>query len=199
MACIQGMFQTRGICPLNECYAETTMMVFDVDGTLIGGEAADWASFGGAFEEVAGFTLDPPFFARIEEITAQAIVHQALENFPYPKRKQMETAVREAYLRRLKRAHELDPTSFPALEGTLALLEELKQRGIRVAIATGDWFETITFKLSAAGIPFDDIPMVTSSDLYSRADIVTAAVAKAGGSLEEAVYIGDGLWDYRAC
>jgi len=35
------------------------MMVFDVDGTLIGGEAADWASFGGAFEEIAGFTLDP--------------------------------------------------------------------------------------------------------------------------------------------
>src|SRR6266481_6035144 len=110
------------------------MMVFDVDGTLIGGEAADWASFGGAFEEVAGFILDAAFFARTEEITAQAIVHQALENFPLEKRKQMEAAVREGYLRRLKRAHELDPASFQALEGTLALLEELKKRGVPVAI-----------------------------------------------------------------
>jgi phosphoglycolate phosphatase-like HAD superfamily hydrolase len=33
----------------------------------------------------------------------------------------------------------------------------------------------------------------------SRADIIRAAVAEAGGSLDEAVYIGDGLWDLRAC
>ena len=174
-------------------------MVFDVDGTLIGGEATDWASFGSAFEEVAGFVLDAAFFARIEEITARAIVHQALAKFFLEQRKQMENAVRDGYLRRLKCAHELDSTSFPALEGTLALLEELKKKGVPIAIATGDWFETITFKLRAAGIPFEDIPMVTSSDFYSRADIVAGAVAKAGRQLHEAVYIGDALWDFRAC
>src|SRR5260370_38761759 len=175
------------------------MMVFDVDGTLIGGEATDWASFGDAFEEVAGFVLDATFFARIEEITAQAIVHQALEKFSLEKRKQMENAVRDGYLRRLKRAHELDSTSFPALEGTVDLLEEVKKKGVPAAIATGDWFKTITFKLRAADIPFEDIPMVTSSDCYSTADIVAADVAKAGRPLHEAVYIGDGLWDFRAC
>src|ERR1035441_7224379 len=174
------------------------MMVFDVDGTLVGGESTDWASFEAALEEAAGFVLDDTFFGRIEEVTAQAIVHQALEDVSIEKKKQMEHAVRQGYLRRLKSAHESDPSSFPALDGALALLAELKKKGVPVAIATGDWLESITFKLRAAGIPFDGVPMVTSSDFYSRADIIAGAIAKAGRPMHEAVYIGDGLWDLRA-
>jgi phosphoglycolate phosphatase-like HAD superfamily hydrolase len=174
------------------------MMVFDVDGTLVGGEAADWASFGAAFEEAAGFVLDEKFFARLEEVTAQAIIHQALQQASFEERKQVERAVRQGYLRRLQSAHESNPSSFPALDGALALLAELKRRGMPVAIATGDWFESSTFKLRAAGVPFDAVPMVTSSDFYSRADIIAGAIAKAGRPMHEAVYIGDGLWDLRA-
>jgi phosphoglycolate phosphatase-like HAD superfamily hydrolase len=175
------------------------MIVFDVDGTLIGGEATDWASFGAAFQEVAGFALEEPFFASIEEVTAQAIVHQALEGFSPMEKKEMEHAVCQGYLRRLREAHADHPSSFPAIGGALVLLQELQERGIPIAIATGDWQETISFKLQAAGIPVEGIPMMTSSDFYSRADIISAAVTKAGRTLEEAVYVGDGLWDLRAC
>jgi phosphoglycolate phosphatase-like HAD superfamily hydrolase len=175
------------------------MIVFDADGTLIGGESADWASFEAAFVEVAGFALDDAFFAGIEEITAQAIVHQALAAFPAEERKIKERAVCQGYLRHLKAACQRDPRCFSATDGALALIREAKERGIPIAIATGDWRETISFKLRAAGISFDDIPMVTSSEFYSRADIIAAAVTKAGRSLEEAVYVGDGLWDLRAC
>lgn len=81
----------------------------------------------------------------------------------------------------------------------MALLHELKAAGLRVAIATGDWRESITFKLGAAGIPIDYIPIVTSSEHYARADIIRAAVAEVGGRLDEAIYVGDGLWDLWAC
>lgn len=175
------------------------MIVFDVDGTLIGGESTDWACFGAAFEEVAGFALSNSFFAGIEEITAQAIVHQALANLPPHERKLKEHSVREGFLRRLQDAHKNDPASFVAVNGAIALIQELKERSIPIAIATGDWRESISFKLRAAGISFDDIPMVTSSECYSRSDIIAAAVAKAGGSLQQAIYVGDGLWDFRAC
>ncbi len=175
------------------------MIVFDVDGTLIGGESTDWACFGAAFEEVGGFALTNSFFAGIEEITAQAIVHQALCALPPEERRLKERSVCQGFLRRLKDAHSNDPSSFVAVNGAMALIRELKERGIPIAIATGDWRETICFKLCAAGISFDDIPMVTSSEFYSRAEIIAAAVVKAGGSLDEAIYVGDGLWDLRAC
>jgi phosphoglycolate phosphatase-like HAD superfamily hydrolase len=40
---------------------------------------------------------------------------------------------------------------------------------------------------------------MTASDHYSRADIIAGAVAAAGGTIRTALYVGDGLWDYRAC
>ncbi len=175
------------------------MIVFDVDGTLIGGESIDWSSFNAAFEEVAGFALTSSFFAGIEEVTAQAIVHQALAALPIEEREAKEQAVCLGYLRRLQEAHASDPGCFPALEGALLLMQELRERGMAFAIATGDWRESISFKLRAAGFSIEDIPLVTSSEFYSRADIIAAAVAKAGRSLDEAVYVGDGLWDLRAC
>jgi phosphoglycolate phosphatase-like HAD superfamily hydrolase len=174
------------------------MIVFDVDGTLIGGESADWASFGAAFEEVAGFVLNENFFESIEEVTAQAIVHQALGTIAPEERRSKERAVCQGYLRRLRHAYETNTSSFTAIEGAPDLLRDLKGKGIPIAIATGDWRETTLFKLRAARIPFDDVPLVTSSEFYSRADIIAAAVAKAGCQLHEALYIGDGLWDLRA-
>ncbi|WP_395750174.1 HAD family hydrolase [Prosthecobacter sp.] len=176
-----------------------TMIVFDADGTLIGGESTDWASFEAAFLDVAGFALTGDFYDSINEVTAKALVHQALADLDPAARQLKEQAVAEGFLRRLKAAHQEDRECFPAIEGAVALLHELKAAGLRIAIATGDWRESITFKLCAAGIPHEDIPIVTSSEHYSRSDIVLAAVSKAGGSLDEAVYVGDGLWDLRAC
>lgn len=55
------------------------MIIFDVDGTLIGGERTDWQCFDEAFKEAAGFELTPSFFYSLNEVTAKAIVHQALD------------------------------------------------------------------------------------------------------------------------
>ena len=54
------------------------MIVFDADGTLIGGESTDKESFEAAFKEAAGFALEEAFLASLQEVTARAIVHQAL-------------------------------------------------------------------------------------------------------------------------
>lgn len=176
-----------------------TTIIFDADGTLIGGEPTDWASFEAAFLEVAGFALTSDFFDHIEEVTAKALVHQALSDLDHPERHLKEQAVAEGFLRRLQAAHQEDRECFPATPGAVELVQELKAAGLRIAIATGDWRESITFKLGAAGIPLDDIPIVTSSEHYARAEIIRAAVDLVGGRLDEAVYVGDGLWDLRAC
>ena len=175
------------------------MIVFDADGTLIGGESTDRESFEAAFLEAAGFELGRPFFAGLLEVTAKAIVHQALGGADPERIRATERAVCEGYLRRLRQAHDRNPSCFWAMEGAPALLRDLREKGTPVAIATGDWRETISFKLRAAGIPLDGIPLVTSSDFYSRAEIITGAVARAGRHLREAIYVGDGLWDLRAC
>jgi phosphoglycolate phosphatase-like HAD superfamily hydrolase len=175
------------------------MVVFDVDGTLVGGEGQDWACFDRAFLEVAGFALTAEFFLALEEVTAKSIVYQALGDMPSAEKERIEAGVRAAYLRHLQAAHQQNPGCFRATPGAADLLQELRRASVPTAIATGDWFESITFKLTCAGVPFQELPMATASDHYSRADIITEAVRRAGGRLEETIYVGDGPWDLRAC
>lgn len=174
------------------------MIVFDVDGTLLGGEEYDWQCFDDAFEEASGFPMPKGYFPNLVEVTAQAIVHQVLPDEELSRRKEVEHRTRKGFLERLQRVHAEDEAAFPAADGAAELLLEIRDRGIPLAIATGDWEDSISFKLQAAGICVAGIPMATSSEFYSRAEIIAAAIERAGGTLEDAVYIGDGVWDLKA-
>jgi len=174
------------------------MIVFDVDGTLLGGESYDWTAFEDAFEEAAGFRLTKEFFSNLEEVTAKAIVHQALPELDEEERTVIEYKTRDGYLSRLQDVFQNDPNSFPAVHGVIELLEEIQNRNIPIAIATGDWRPTITLKLKAAKIPFDHLPLVTSCDHYHRHESIASAIKKAGGTLDNAIYVGDGVWDLKA-
>ena len=175
------------------------LIIFDVDGTLIGGESIDWKCFDDAFHDVTGSPFSDGFFAAIEEITAKAIVHQALPELTSEARHQTENLVCIEYLNRLKGAHALDANSFRPAPGALEVLKYLDQQDdLAVAIATGDWIETISFKLGAAEIDVSQYPMAPSSDCYARSDIIKLSAERAGHSLEDSIYVGDGLWDFRA-
>ena len=174
------------------------MIVFDVDGTLLGGEHHDWKSFDDAFEEAAGFRFPPDFFTNLPEVTAEAIMHQALVDVPHSDKTRIIDQTRQGYLTRNQAAHEETGNAFVKTPGVHELWEDLRAREIPFAIATGDWHETISYKLSVAGIDVEGVPMATSSDCYARADIIRTAVKRAGGELSKSVYVGDGVWDLKA-
>jgi phosphoglycolate phosphatase-like HAD superfamily hydrolase len=176
------------------------LIIFDVDGTLLGGEAHDWACFDEAITAVLGFTPTDEFFGSLPEITAQAIAEAAIRAAKRVPGTGLEEQIRDEYLRRLRQVHGQDPQAFPARNGVLELLAGLTALPeVGVAIATGDWHSTISFKLAAAGIDVSRYPMATSSDVARRSDIIRLAAQRAGRSLSEVVYVGDGIWDFKAC
>lgn len=177
---------------------EKIFIIFDVDGTLIGGEKTDWKCFDDAFKEAAGFELTASFFHSLKEVTAKAIVHQALHGATQINKNEIETKTQKAYLGRLKKTIQDCPNAFPAMEGSIPLIQSILEHGVPVAIATGDWQESSLLKLNSSGIPIDDLPMTTSSDYYSRAEIISCSIKKAGGNLENSIYVGDGHWDFQA-
>lgn len=174
------------------------MIIFDVDGTLIGGEETDWQCFDDAFKEAAGFQLTSQFFHSLKEVTAKAIVHQALDGASAIEKSEIEMKTKKGYFNRLKQIIHNNPNAFPAKTGSISLIQDIKRRGIPVAIATGDWQETSLLKLSASGIPIDGLPMTTSSDFYSRDQIISCSINKAGGTPDGSIYLGDGHWDFHA-
>ncbi len=176
------------------------LIIFDVDGTLVGGEHHDWACFDQAIADVTGFTPTQEFFDSLPEITAQAIAEACVRAANREPGTGLEERIRNEYLRRLRQVYARDPRAFPARNGVVALLARLGSLpGVGVAIATGDWFATTSFKLAAAGIDVSRYPMATCSDCPSRSEIIKLAASRARRSLAEVIYVGDGVWDFKAC
>lgn len=177
-----------------------SLIIFDVDGTLVGGEQHDWACFDQAIADVTGFMPTQEFFDSLPEITAQAIAEASIQAANLQPGTGLEERIRDEYLRRLRQVHAADSRAFPARNGVVALLSRLSLLpGVRVAIATGDWLATTSFKLAAAGIDVSGYPIATSSDCRKRSEIIQLAATRAGRSLADAIYVGDGVWDFKAC
>jgi phosphoglycolate phosphatase-like HAD superfamily hydrolase len=175
------------------------IIVFDVDGTLVDGTQQDESCFVRAIREVTGISFQNSEWSKFSEVTAKAVVHQIHPHLSPAEIETIEKEVHQSFHRHLVNAHERNDQSFVPIQGAIELITTLREHTeFSVAIATGDWFETIHFKLSAAGFSVSDIPMATSSDHYSRADIIRLAVERADRTIDEAIYVGDGTWDLRA-
>jgi phosphoglycolate phosphatase-like HAD superfamily hydrolase len=175
-----------------------TLIIFDVDGTLLDANGVDHESFDRAFRETTGVPLTSFVWTQFREVTARAIVHQALGE-QWPDVSLTESQVKDLFLANLQEYHRQDATLISAFAGAVQLLSALKQHPeVSIAIATGCWRETAHFKLGAAGFDFADIPFACASDRYRRADIISLAAERAGVPVEQAIYVGDGPWDLEA-
>lgn len=176
------------------------LIVFDVDGTLIGGEEYDWKSFNDAFTDVTGRKFSIEFWKTLDEVTASAIVHEGLSDLDPKERTRLEFLVKDRCLENLRLEREKTPDAFFSTNETRELLEHLIGHDeYDIAIATGDWFDTIRYKLKVAGIELERFVHATSSDAPIRSEIITLAAERSNRSLKEVVYVGDGTWDVRAC
>lgn len=176
------------------------LLVFDVDGTLIDGEEYDWKSFNSAFTQVTGRSFSIEFWKSLNEVTASAIVRQGLSDLSENEQEELELMVRDRCLENLRDELELNPNAFGSTQETRQLLEDLHlHESIDLAIATGDWLETIRFKLKAADITLESFVHATSSDHPVRSNIIQLAAERSRRDLQDTIYVGDGVWDIRAC
>jgi phosphoglycolate phosphatase-like HAD superfamily hydrolase len=176
------------------------VIVFDVDGTLIGGEEQDWPSFDAALFAEFDYHPDAEFWKGMEEITGRAIIQRVAEVTGREADEACEQRVRAAYLANLRRAAPFKGSIFTPKPGAREILQLLRKTPVfDVAIATGDFAETSRFKLASAGLDVSGIPFASSSDAGVRSQIIERAVERAKVSIVDAVYVGDGPWDLRAC
>ena len=93
---------------------------------------------------------------------------------------------------------------FDPVRGAPELLDRLKQENdYSVALATGCWSDSARVKMSSAGMCYDDYPSASADDAPERDSILKLALARAADSssqkLSGVIYVGDGVWDIRAC
>jgi len=93
---------------------------------------------------------------------------------------------------------------FAPVAGADRLLSRLAQSGShRVSLATGGWRDCARLKMTSAGMCFDDHPAASADDALDRESIMRLSEQRAaeryGKTFACTVYVGDGIWDARAC
>jgi phosphoglycolate phosphatase-like HAD superfamily hydrolase len=109
---------------------------------------------------------------------------------------------RQHFIQLLAAASSQSP--FAPVAGADRLLSRIAQGGShRVSLATGSWRDSARLKMASAGMCFDDHPAASADDALDKESIMRLSMQRAteryGESFACTVYVGDGVWDVRAC
>jgi phosphoglycolate phosphatase-like HAD superfamily hydrolase len=173
--------------------------ILDLDGTLMPTHDLDNRCYWQAVHDVFGTGADPLDLGAFHHVTDDAILNEwserTLERTLTPEERQ---AVCDRFLDRLEEAADSEPEAFHPFAGLTDWLEARAPGTL--AIATGGWRRSATFKLAVAGLDRFDLPLAGSDDAPTRIGIMQAARRFLAPEAREATptYLGDGAWDLAA-
>jgi phosphoglycolate phosphatase-like HAD superfamily hydrolase len=177
-----------------------TLVIFDVDGTLIYSERRDSLCFATAYEEVFGREFPTIDWRQYPHVTDTVIFETVMDG--HFQRKPSEQELQDfhgLYLQKLIASRKENPHFFKEVPGARSLVERLSQmEDVSLAIATGGWKLPAEIKLEHVGIPADLMPISAADGQYNREDILRKAIQlteRAEEYYSRIVYIGDAIWD----
>jgi phosphoglycolate phosphatase-like HAD superfamily hydrolase len=178
------------------------LVIFDIDGTLTQTVKADEDCFVRALNEVCGFSDVDTDWSHYKHTTDSGILHEIYETHIGRSPSPVEISqFRQHFVGLLERASSEAP--FAAVAGAPALLSRLVASAEhQVALATGAWRDSARLKMASAGLCYDDYPAASGDDALDRESIVRLSIKRAAeryGRASNIFYVGDGVWDARAC
>lgn len=178
------------------------LVIFDIDGTLTQTTNSDAKCFVRSLAEVCGFTHVDTDWSHYKHATDSGVFHEIYETRAGRSPSPIEISrFREHFVGLLARASSEAP--FATVTGAAPLLSRLT-RSVEhdVALATGAWRDSARLKMASAGLCYDDYPAASSDDALERESIIRLSIRRAAeryGGFSDTVYVGDDVWDARAC
>jgi phosphoglycolate phosphatase-like HAD superfamily hydrolase len=179
------------------------LVIFDIDDTLTQTMKVDDECFVRSFSEVFGFTDIDTDWSCYPNTTDSSIVREIyllrIGRSPTP---EDVSRFRQHFIGLLTVAASQSP--FASVAGAGRVLSRLMRSDAhRVSLATGAWSDSARLKMASAGMCFDDHSSASADDALDRESIMKLSMQRAteryGGSFDHIVYVGDGVWDARAC
>jgi phosphoglycolate phosphatase-like HAD superfamily hydrolase len=179
------------------------LVMFDIDGTLTETMNVDEECFVCSFKDVFGFVDIETDWSRYPRTTDSGAFHDVFTSRigRSPTAEEV-SRFRQHFIQLLTAASLQSP--FAPVPGAERLLSRLAHGGShRVSLATGGWRDSARLKMASAGMCFDDHPAASADDALDRESIMRLSRQRAaeryGESFACTVYVGDGVWDARAC
>ncbi len=178
------------------------LVMFDIDGTLTSTVKVDEECFVRSMAEVCGFDNVDTDWSRYNHATDSSIFEEVYESRTgrSPSRAQVQR-FREHFVNLIGRAS--SKSAFVPIPGASRVLSQLARSGEhRISLATGTWRDSARVKMASAGLCFDNYPSACADDALERESIMRLSLRRAAeryGEIGSTVYVGDGVWDARAC
>jgi len=178
------------------------LVMFDIDGTLTETMKVDEECFVRSFNDVFGLTDIDTDWSNYPGTTDSGIFHDVFTSRIGRSPTAQETSqFRQHFIQLLAAASSQSP--FTPVAGADRLLSRLAQGGShRVSLATGGWRDSARLKMASAGMCYEDFPSASADDALDRESIIRLSRQRAAeryGRFGSTVYVGDGVWDARAC
>ena len=178
------------------------LVIFDIDGTLTQTMKVDADCFVRSLAEVYGFRDVDTDWSGYKYATDSGVLHEIHEarTGRFPSAFEI-SRFRRHFIGLLEQMSSKIP--FTAVNGASRLLSRLAHSDEhRLALATGGWSDAARLKMASAGPRYDDYPAAPCDDALDRDSIIRLSIERAAeryGRPGSIVYVGDGVWDARAC
>ena len=180
------------------------LAIFDVDGTLTQSDLADGECFVQSLADEFGFVDVDDDWSVYPHCTDSGILAAIFQE----RTGRLPTAAevmqfQARFISRLRAVERKAP--FQPVPGARAMLDQLlSSLDWTVALASGAWEASARLKLASAGLDSLPLPGAFADDSPVRSEIMQAAVSRVmhtqrRTSFDALVYVGDGVWDARAC
>ena len=177
------------------------LLIFDIDGTLTNTTTVDNHCFAETYKEIHQVDWDNFNWDGVDHVSdtglANAYFKQRYSRLPTQSELEQ---LQIKFMDLLTLAHQDDPNQFKEIKGAKSIIQQLNVHpNYQLAMATGCWKPSALFKLKAAQIPFEEIPLGHANHHFDRMKITRKAIQLArvryNYPWDHIVYIGDGIWD----
>lgn len=182
-------------------HLKKTLVIFDIDGTLLFSNKVDSQIFNLAFEENFGFPLPSLDWNHYPHVTDTSILRALFKtaNVPHPSDEKIES-FKDDYVARLEQGRVDNPQGFQEVPGAREIILQLiAHPQYEIGIATGGFRKPAFVKLNHVGIPTDSLFMGFADGNETREMIIHESLAQVPNleQIQKTVYLGDAIWDVK--
>ncbi len=179
-----------------------TLVIFDIDGTLLYSNKVDSQCFADAYERYFGRAFPSIDWRDYPHVTDHTIFsHVYSDHFGGVCTAEDRLTFEEVYIGLMQERREEDASRFREVPRARSTVEQLLAHDdYVVGIATGGWRRPALFKLDHLNIPTDGIHAGYADDMETREDILQTSIDSAQAAhddIEKTVYVGDAIWDVK--
>lgn len=179
-----------------------TLIIFDIDGTLLYSDKIDSQCFADTYQKVYQEPFPTIDWSKYPHVTDDTIFKTVIQDhFQRDAEKDEIHHFQNEFVASIQAQRVVQPEAFkevPNARNTVELL--LEQDCFEVGIATGGWRRPAFVKLNHIGIPTKQLHMSFADGNPTREDIIQGVFQQTETlnlEFEKVVYVGDAPWDVK--